>query len=522
MNMMAVPEWTEYRKKNGLDPLGMQNTSVSLYQTLLPGISNVTLRIRYYGLYAWLSSVYARQIGDTDPKTWQRFLRRAEALYALTAQHHGNETGVAGIVWAQAKRAAAESGEVAFADDAEPGSPTHYLKQAWGAYGAAYGSQLFEIGILSQAQGHVIPVPSPEVGEVVGNSFEKVLDGIGPRFIETIERGTARLADLDAFAVMAPSEIGAESEERQLYEELLFARTTLQRPADLNRRKTLLLILKLAQQLGRPPEIMDVRWALYAGCLPNGTKLSLPADLEAQRRRWWAYQANDLSHICFETLLKYVLDALAAYPDGLPLGNLIAEVVSEILAAADMRPADWADFLMQTPPAANAWSPDGALTDLALTERLMKAARQEMQCAAETAWMALRLLATVHNRVQGSSKEISDTLGGFDATAFRSVLTETRFLDARLRAPFEHTLARLIEERVIRRHLWIALRKLRYQGDYTFLMEADNGRVRLRELDGPVYTNPRLGPSITFLRDIHLLAADGLTQQGARCIGAAA
>ena len=27
------PEWTEYRKKNGLDPLGMQNSSISLYQT---------------------------------------------------------------------------------------------------------------------------------------------------------------------------------------------------------------------------------------------------------------------------------------------------------------------------------------------------------------------------------------------------------------------------------------------------------------------------------------------------------
>ena len=24
------PEWTEYRKKNGLDPLGMQNSSISL------------------------------------------------------------------------------------------------------------------------------------------------------------------------------------------------------------------------------------------------------------------------------------------------------------------------------------------------------------------------------------------------------------------------------------------------------------------------------------------------------------
>ena len=45
------PEWTEYRKKNGLDPVGMQNSSINLYQTLLPGISNVMLRMRYHGLY---------------------------------------------------------------------------------------------------------------------------------------------------------------------------------------------------------------------------------------------------------------------------------------------------------------------------------------------------------------------------------------------------------------------------------------------------------------------------------------
>jgi hypothetical protein len=77
---IAYPEWTEYRKKNGLDPLGMQTGSVNIYQRLLPGISNVTLRIRYYGLYAWLARTYAKEIGDTNPKTWQRFIRRTEAL----------------------------------------------------------------------------------------------------------------------------------------------------------------------------------------------------------------------------------------------------------------------------------------------------------------------------------------------------------------------------------------------------------------------------------------------------------
>src|ERR1700730_18522531 len=106
--IIAYPEWTEYRKKNGLDPLGMQNTSVGIYQKLIPGISNVTLRVRYYGFYAWLAAVY------TDPKTWQTFIRRAEALYALTSQRQGNEYGVAGILWARRKLGDLEGEEVDF------------------------------------------------------------------------------------------------------------------------------------------------------------------------------------------------------------------------------------------------------------------------------------------------------------------------------------------------------------------------------------------------------------------------
>ena len=56
--LVRDPAWTEYKKKSGLDPLGMQNSSINLYQRLLPGISNVTLRVRYYGFYAWLASIY--------------------------------------------------------------------------------------------------------------------------------------------------------------------------------------------------------------------------------------------------------------------------------------------------------------------------------------------------------------------------------------------------------------------------------------------------------------------------------
>jgi hypothetical protein len=157
---IAYPQWTEYRKKNGRDPLGMQTGSVNIYQHLLPGISNVTLRMRYYGLYAWLTRTYAKASGDTNPKSWQRVVRRAEALYALIAQRSGSRTGVAGVDWA-ARALGNPSGTVIdFAAAAEPGSEHYYLKQKWGVYGLAYASQLFEIGVFAEAEGHTIP-PRP-------------------------------------------------------------------------------------------------------------------------------------------------------------------------------------------------------------------------------------------------------------------------------------------------------------------------------------------------------------------------
>lgn len=127
------PVWTDYQKKNGLDPLGMQNSSVNLFQTFLPGISNVTLRMRYYGLCAWLCRSYAQADGSDDPERWKRFVRRAEALYALIACRAGGQGGVAGIQWTEKAYENTQGDVIDFAAAADPNSETKYLKQAWGA-----------------------------------------------------------------------------------------------------------------------------------------------------------------------------------------------------------------------------------------------------------------------------------------------------------------------------------------------------------------------------------------------------
>lgn len=144
----------------------------------------------------------------------------------------------------------------------------------------------------------------------------------------------------------------------------------------------------------------------------------------------------------------------------------------------------------------------------------MKEAQSAALSPPDTAERALTLLAIIHDRARKRKQDIHSELQSQDSAMSHSLLTEFRFLESNCTLPFDEFLQKLIERRIINRHFWVALRKLRYQRDYTFLMESVDGRIRLRSKDGPVFTNPRLSPAISFLRDSHLLNDEGLTAQG--------
>ena len=120
----------------------------------------------------------------------------------------------------------------------------------------------------------------------------------------------------------------------------------------------------------------------------------------------------------------------------------------------------------------------------------MREAHHKGICTADGGWSALTLLAVVHKRARDFEQQIRSELGHLDMP--HSLHTEPTFFESHSADDFEQTVHAILEQRIINRHLWVALRKLRYQGDYTFLFESDDGRIRLRVKDGPVFTNPRL------------------------------
>jgi hypothetical protein len=69
---------------DGLDHLGIELVSVNLYQAMLPGVTNVTERARYYGFYPWTIHRYAQDGPQVRSKAaWRNWFRALDFTYAV-------------------------------------------------------------------------------------------------------------------------------------------------------------------------------------------------------------------------------------------------------------------------------------------------------------------------------------------------------------------------------------------------------------------------------------------------------
>lgn len=531
----GIPEWTQRAEKRGLDPLGMQTTSIALYQQLMPGIGNVTLRMRYYGLYAWLVHSYAKHIGDVSSNAWRGYLRRAEALYALVTALEGSEKvattttpdaafelGVAGVTWAIQAVTTFPEGELDFSKNCDLDSgASQYLAQRFGAFGAAYGAQLVEVGLLQYLEKHPIPVPTPDSGDALALAFEAAIGDAAPLFLSVVAKARVSKRELRKLQQMLPSRIDPVGEERRLYEELLLGASLKESPKANARRLSLRLVLRVAQAVGRV-DADTVRWALYSAHDAAGANLpSIPADEGAQRDAWGAYQANDLLHVCYEALLKYSLDVLGLAPNGMPMDRLVGRVAVELHAALGDRET-WEALVDSINLPENAWSASQGVSEFALHKAVLKMADPLTVTTSTSAAGAVRLLALLYKRYGSLVPKVAAQLPVIAEKAhLQSIVTELAYLRQHATMPLGDFLGQLLKRRVIERHIWVAIQKFRGQGDYTFLIEGDEGRVRVRRKDGPALTNPRLASAITFLQDIHLLSPTAPTPAGLKVLEAA-
>lgn len=501
----GFPEWTELGQDSGLDPLGMQRPIEVIYQSLVPGISTITLRYRYYSFFPFILKHYEENIRHPNPDVFRSYQRRCEALLALICTYGEPELGITGSDWAnrilnEAAAKADSEGVVDFTAAADPGSEEslRYLRNKSGAFGAIYATQMAEMGLL-HFPGPGQPNPNPVCSELslkLASAFRAEIGEKADDFFSAVNAGRIRLADLKSLESMKPSKLRLGSEEHALLTEILLGRTSSSNEADTMRRTTLQMLLKYTQDANLIPPVDHIKWHWYEN-VP-----AVPDSGGLVPQLWFLYQACDLLRVAYEAILSAALNLVEASPrKRRALDDLVDELVSFVAKAED-----------QT------W---GGFTTHLLAGDGMRSAREHansMLAALDTGQTeaqvdeAVALIAILSARSTGAADLMEDALSSKDY--FQSLRTETKFLDAGRSDPATRVIADLIRERILKRHLWVASRKFRKQKAYTFHIEPEDNLLRYRSRFRVSPSSPRLDQALRFLRDLSLIDSGGITALG--------
>ncbi|WP_188643387.1 hypothetical protein [Tsuneonella deserti] len=496
----GFPQWTEIGQDSGLDPLGMQRPIEVLFQSLLPGISTITLRLRYYSFFTWALEAYAKTNGQADPRAFNVFHRRAETLLALVCARSGSELGVTGIDWANRQLAQIEGGPgsnqvIDFEEAADPDTAPEgrYLRNKGGAFGAIYSTQMAEMGLVELADEEIGLPFCTSAALPLAQGFEEAIGDRASEFLRVLDSGKASIAELDDLSVFLPSKIEAGSTEQAGLAGALLGRLGPQSSGNAARRETLRLLLSRAGAAGKRPRTADLKWEFFELAAQPGEGLSSEV-CEA----WALYQACDLWRLAYECLLTASLVAVRGGP-GARLS--VQEAVASLQDQAGMRGNEsFRDFLADA-------GVDRAPRELA---EAMLAAEKRGEID-EMVKSSVLLTALLYRRSKEFSPEVLEWLDVDDY--FQSLVSEARYYDALLDRPASEAIGQIARERVIKRHLWVASRKLRNKA-YTFLLEPDEGVLRYREGFRVSPSSPRIDQALQFLADCRLLDDGGITLLG--------
>lgn len=501
----------------GQGPLGLQNTSEACFALLLPGLNNVTARIRYYSFCCWLLEEYAQRVGSTNPASQRAFIRKAELIAAFVNRASGDDSiRVPGSLYAN--RMLKEDSRVYDLKAGtynEDGSTEHtYWKDPGGAFGQYYTGSLQDIGLISlrSGEGEVYvrtPVRSDDIvsGQALASAFDANIKPANKKiFFNSLNKEKLAQRDFDTlledFNLM---DIPRGSEERALLIKMLLQKDYplwLDGQVDQYRRETILFILSFAQREG---EVSDRAFTVDAyqkkGLLNGVVNKCLTG--------WYYYQFNEYWHYGCQGVFNGLLSCLEETAGGgwMGLYQLIEQTTVQTVAALIKQGCIGAGSdLMQTFLEAS----QGRHDETSLREEIIAA-----DLAARIAWsMRLLLVIYVKNKDHLQRLKSFGTVGQVERDG--DCVTYYQGFERYLTMPVAAFLTHFFLSNTIYRHQYVAFRKMRGSSLSTQLFILEDGNIRkLSNNFEPGFTTPRVERVIQFLIDLGILNHDtALTDEG--------
>lgn len=510
----------------GLDHLGVQAPCIALYTQLLPGITNVTDRARYYAFYPWLLWQFDQRYDDRTKESCLRVLRRAECLLALIGVYHeekrgGDERDHGALMVGRLTMRPPTHDIEATPVDLEA-CADKYFKNKLGGLGQYYFGPLRDLRILDYVEGNRRNPPGYDQtrGRALAEAFDQKVDG--DRFFEVLEDGIVDAGMANELVSFCPCALQSNPAELEALLDLFLAKCPPWNDgAGARRRQSLALVLD-AMSKARPEDKMwlgrVMRGSAYSQTLPQGEPWEVAANWERTRSGWGSYARNELFSVALQGVFWVALRLLERAGGRARSTEEIGRMVRDV--ALDALPSDWrtatvgevVEALAGSLPPREEWNhrdheiPRADRIDEATKEEELEELEVE-QVANEAFTLILTLVA---RGLRDNPYADFDLDPSYFSPADPHLLSLRRLSEDWATMPISSWVEWVSTAWGVERHLHVALRKLRQQSRDTFRLRPLDHEVRLVDVPGAVFTNPRLAQAQQILRDLGLVKPDGV------------
>lgn len=511
----------------GLDHLGSQAPCVLIYSQLLPGITNVTDRARYYSFYPWLIWSFDQRYAKDDETRFVEFFRRADCLFTLVSERHARNTdrdnerhGVAMVGRVQLTSALdrLEAGDqLSLSEYTSQNSPFRYFKNPMGGLSQYYAGTLSDLKLMDASAKPWIKY-TKELGAPLAELVDSRIQA--NRFWRVVEGDSVTCDDLDTLSDLCACRLCDSTDECKTLVDIYFDRHESYEQEGVQRRRSLGLILNLARSLTDGHDLTEsvFRACTYSGALPGQAPWTVPESLRPTLACWAVYERNDLLSIACQTVLGLALRELApqdaasrmaygsveAFAEAFSNGAAVADVARELNVQLV---GDFLDRLSNSMPPLAFWENEEHEIQVALRMLASWSRGDDTQTLLQLSVTVLALLAcrdvpsqSPYGGVALSPEALVDY--PINLASFRARLETWRPMS------FSAFIADLVTW-CLNTHLRVALRKLRYTGRSTFHMRpSERGLEVVGEIPPPANTTPRFRQAVQILRDIGALTRD--------------
>ena len=478
--------------------MGIQNSSITVYGLLLPGLTNLTGRLRYYSFYCWLlyeyTKEYRRNGRERTVRDQQNFIRRAELAMAFLME--GREAkSVVGSMHVDAKAFSVVRGCYDLKSSADfDFNPEHdkYWKYSTGAFGQYYLGSLVYLALVDVYEDSFKVL---ERGEKLAEAFiESVSENARELFLSSIREGHLSKNSIEDLEEICLDMIIVESPEWTMLNDILVNK-------DLSgssfRRDSIYLMLDSLKQS------VDVKR------FPTLMFMDFEKGINVAVLGWHYYYLCEALHYCIETIFWMILSN-ASRRNYCPVDSFMDMCQNSILkeeydlfgfankALSEIVPVYDRDIVKR-------------LDELVTTVRIGD--------YEEASSKAVELLMCLYNQVTVMKSSYQGFERDYGINQQFGYLTGfiKRYVESNLNYEVS-TFVRNVVRLVMADHTTSACRKMgRGQSDLRkFLLE--DGMVVLVEIWKPQFTNPRTDSLIAFLEDLSYVKDGEITEIGEQFI----